>query len=1028
MTVDLPPFVPLRNHSAYSLLEGAITIPALADLALSHNFPAIGLADSNNLFGALEFSQTLAAKGIQPIIGCKMSVRIRHDEHRKDRGCDGSMVLLAQNEKGYQRLMTLSSMAWLDVEVTDDPHILLTSLLEDTEGLIALTGGFDGLLNRQVMGQGMKHAEENPLHLLEKLALAFPDRLYVELQRHGREEEKTTQTWLVEQAYAKGLPLVATNEAYFPTPDMYEAHDALLAIADASFIEVEDRRHVTAEHFFKSGEAMAHLFEDCPEALKNTVDIARRCSYRPLNRDPVLPGFTTKGLSEAEELARQARKGLQARLAKAEKFATEEDYQARLEHELDIISRMGFPGYFLIVADFIQWAKRQGIAVGPGRGSGAGSLVAWALTITDLDPLRFDLLFERFLNPERISMPDFDIDFCQERRGDVISYVQERYGQDRVASIITFGSLQARAVLRDVGRVMQLPLGLVDRLAKMIPNNPAHPVTLQQAIDGEPRLQRGYNEDPDVKRMIDIALRLEGLYRNAATHAAGLVIADRTLTDITPLYRDPRADLPATQFNMKWVEQAGLVKFDFLGLKTLTVMARCQAYLKERGVEVDLDTLPLDDAEVYALLGRGESIGVFQLESSGMRDVLRNMQPDSLEDLIALISLYRPGPMKNIDIYIDRKQGRSKADYLHPSLKPVLQETHGVIIYQEQVMKIAQLLSGYTLGEADILRKAMGKKQKAEMKRQKSRFLKGAKEKGVSQERASYIFELVAEFAGYGFNKSHAAAYALIAYQTAYLKTHYPVEFLAGLMSLDKANTDKLAALFQEARRMGVPVLPPDINESKADFSVKNGSILYALGAVRNVGLTAMDHVVKEREQQGPFKNLVDFAERLDARLINKRAFENLACSGAFDSLSVERGQAYAASETLTALAAQSSEARQNAQASLFSEKETEETIAFILPGGQTWTEDQILDEERAAIGFYLSGHPLDSLTQLLQDKHITFFAQAGERIQQGATALRLAGIVRKRQEKVSQKSGERFAFLRLSDPTGEFEVHEVFC
>ena len=682
-----------------------------------------------------------------------------------------------------------------------------------------------------------------------------------EIQRHGTAEERRVEPELLKLAYKLDIPLVATNQCYFPAREDFEAHDALICIAEGRYIAEDDRRKLTPEHYFKPRAEMMALFADLPEALETTVEIARRCAFRPRTHPPILPQFTKTGAAskkavnaaETEELCRQAREGLAERLriiGLAEGHS-EAEYRERLEFELGVIGKMKYSGYFLIVSDFIRWAKAHGIPVGPGRGSGAGSVVAWSLSITDLDPLRFGLLFERFLNPERVSMPDFDIDFCQDRRDEVIRYVQEKYGAGRVAQIITFGKLQARAVLRDVGRVLQMPYGQVDRLCKLVPNNPANPVTLEDAIDGEPKLQDERDNDPVVKRLLEIAQKLEGLYRHASTHAAGVVIGDRPLIDLVPLYRDPRSTLPVTQFNMKWVEPAGLVKFDFLGLKTLTVIQRALALIRERGIELDLATLGLDDRKTYELLARGDTVGVFQLESTGMRESLRRLKPDRFGDIIAMNSLYRPGPMDNIPTYINRKHGLEQVDYLHPLIEPVLQETYGVIIYQEQVMQIAQRLSSYTLGEADLLRRAMGKKIKAEMNKQKARFVSGAVKNGVDKGRADYIFELVAKFAGYGFNKSHAAAYALIAYHTAYLKANFPVEFLAATMSYDMANTDKLYMFVQEARRNKIAVLPPSLNASGVDFLPEDGAIRYCLAALKNFGRGAAEHIVAGREDIG---------------------------------------------------------------------------------------------------------------------------------------------------------------------------------
>lgn len=1016
-------FVHLRARSPYSLLEGAMRIGEIAQLCKSLSMPAVALTDTNNLFGALEFSEYISGAGVQPIIGCTFAVKLEADRPAEKVTPAGTLVLLAQDETGYRNLMALSSSAFLDVEPSEEPSITLQAILKRHEGLICLTGGYDGVLNRLICAEKAPKAGE----VLERLEQVFADRLYIELQRHGRAEEVKAEDWLVPEAYRRQIALVATNEPFFASPDRHEAHDALMCIAQSSYLIVDDRRKVTPDHDFKSAEAMRSLFADLPEAIDNTLDIARRCAYRPVTCAPILPRFPDlEGRTEAEELAARAREGLAARLAQVDAVAPASEYEARLAFELSVIERMGFPGYFLIVADFIQWAKAQGIPVGPGRGSGAGSVVAWALTITDLDPLRFGLLFERFLNPERVSMPDFDIDFCQERRGEVIRYVQERYGSDRVAQIITFGTLQARAVLRDVGRVMQIPYPVVDRIAKLVPNNPAQPVTLAEAMETEPKLQAMRREDTAVDRLVTVALQLEGLYRNASTHAAGVVIGDRPLPELVALYRDPRSDIPATQFNMKWVEPAGLVKFDFLGLKTLTVMARALDYVEaSTGQRIDLDAVPLDDPKAYELMASGDTIGVFQLESSGMRDTLKKVKPDTFEDIIALISLYRPGPMKNIDTYVERKFGRSAPDYLHPDLEPVLKETHGVIIYQEQVMQIAQILSGYSLGEADLLRRAMGKKKKEEMDQQRARFLSGARERGVDEAKASYIFDLVAEFAGYGFNKSHAAAYALIAYRTAWLKAHHPVAFMAALMSLDAGNTDKLAVFFQEARRMGVAVLGPDINRSRADFSVEAGAIRYGLGALRSAGFAAMEDLVRAREAGGVFSDLYDFANRIDPRSVNRRLLETLARAGAFDSVEPDRARALLAAETLCAIAQSAHAERESAQVSLFGgDAGSAQGLARpALPTCEPWESTRRLDEELAAIGFYLSGHPLDAYGEVLARRGVTSWSALLDRVKdENVKAARLAGIVRRRQEKLSRRN-ERFAFLTLSDASGEFEA-----
>jgi DNA polymerase-3 subunit alpha len=1010
-------FVHLRVRSAYSLLEGAIKADKLGALAAVAGMPAVAIADRANLYGALEFSQYAKDAGVQPIIGCALPVAGIGEGPPERWARMPTVVLLAQNEAGWRNLMALSSAAYLD-PAGDEPSVPWRLVAEHADGLILLSGGPDGPIDPLFVAGKAKEADA----ALSAMRAAFPDRFYVELQRHGLPNEQAAEPGLVEWAYANDIPLVATNDVYFDKPSMHGAHEALLCISDGAFLGQEDRRRVTPEHSFRSAEAMRQAFADLPEACDNTLDIARRCAFLVKKCDPILPRFDTgAGRSEPEELAWQAREGLKARLAVTPLAAPEQEYWDRLEREVGVIQKMGFSGYFLIVSDFIKWGKAHGVPVGPGRGSGAGSLVAWALTITDLDPLRFGLLFERFLNPERVSMPDFDIDFCQERRDEVITYVQEKYGKDRVAQIITFGTLQARAVLRDTGRVMQLPLGQVDRLCKMVPNNPANPVTLAKAIELEPRLQQARKEDAAVGPLLDTAMQLEGLYRNASTHAAGIVIGDRPLTELVPLYQDPRSDIPATQFNMKWVESAGLVKFDFLGLKTLTVLDRAQKYLKKRGADVDFGALPLDDAASYELMASGQTIGVFQLESQGMRDTLRKMRCGSIEEITALISLYRPGPMDNIDTFVDCKFGRKAVDYLHPMLEPVLKETYGVIVYQEQVMQIAQILAGYSLGQADLLRRAMGKKKKEEMDAQKAMFVKGASEKGVPAKQSDSIFELVAKFAGYGFNKSHAAAYALIAYQTGWLKANHPVEFFAASMSLDIANTDKLAVFYQDARRFGVKVRAPDINRSKADFDVEDGEVLYALGAVRNVGLEAMKHVVEVREAGGAFRDLFDYLERIDPKCVNKRALENLARAGAFDSLHPNRRQIVECADALIAYAQSVAAERASSQTTLFSTDSgaARPRLAKVEP----WIGPERLDEELSAVGFYLSGHPLEDMVEMLRRRRTTLMAEALQLAEDGQEAFRMAGVVRRRQERASARTGEKFAFVTFSDPTGEYEV-----
>jgi DNA polymerase-3 subunit alpha len=1034
-------FVHLRVHTAYSLSQGAVRVSELTELCIANDMPAVAVTDTGNLFGALEFALTAVKAGVQPVMGTVLAVtRTDGDLRTAVRPEPDRLVLLAQDETGYRNLMKLSSRSFLLTEGGLAPQVSMTDLASHADGLIALTGGPSGPLNRLFMAEQAAAARS----LAGELAAAFPGRLYVELQRHGLPEEEQVEAALVDLAYRLDLPLVATNDVHFPVADMYDAHDALLCIADGTYVGQRDRRRLTPEHWFKTASEMRALFDDLPEAVDNTLVVARRCAFHPTVRQPILPGFdTAAGRDEPEELRAQARTGLDARLARvhgapagnvAPDFAA--PYRDRLEFELSVIIQMGFAGYFLIVADFIGYAKRKGIPVGPGRGSGAGSVVAWALGITDLDPLRFGLLFERFLNPERISMPDFDIDFCQDRRDEVLEYVERKYGRDRVAQIITFGKLQARAVLRDVGRVLEMPYGQVDRLCKMVPNNPANPVKLADAVEGEPRLQEARRSDESVARLIDIALRLEGLYRHASTHAAGVVIGDRALDELVPLYRDPRAPMMVTQFSMKYAELAGLVKFDFLGLKTLTVIDRTLKLLRERDREIDISGLSLDDPETYAMLGRGETVGVFQLESSGMRQVLVDMKPDAFEDIIALVALYRPGPMENIPRFIACKKGEEEPDYIHPMIEPILRETRGVIIYQEQVMEIAKVLAGYTLGDADLLRRAMGKKIKAEMDAQREKFVSGAVANGVDRARATYIFDLVAKFAGYGFNKSHAACYALIAYQTAWLKANYPVEFLAASMSLDIGNTDKLGVFKKEIERLGIELRHPDINRSDVDFTVEyeppapdpanaetpaRGAVRYALSAIRNVGRHAMESVVAERRSSGVFADLFDFASRIDSRVVNKRQIENLTRAGAFDGLNRNRAQVLAATETLIRFAASATESRESGQASLFGGEATSSHLPR-LPEVQDWSAMERLSFEREAVGFYLSAHPLDSYAVALARLRVRPYADLVATLSAESRTVRLAGTVESVQERTSSR-GNRFAFLQLSDTSGSFEA-----
>ncbi|MCO6390446.1 DNA polymerase III subunit alpha [Aliihoeflea aestuarii] len=1024
-------FIHLRVHSAYSLLEGALPIGKIIGHAVKDRAPAIGIADTNNLFGALEFAQKAVKDGVQPIVGCQIDVNFadmaengRGNDRRFDRGL-APLVLIAANETGYANLVDLVSKSYLDVPAGEPVQVDAGWLPARAEGIICLTGG-----ERGPIGAAMK-VEQPALaaQRLLKLREWYGDRLYVELQRPVG-YDRAIEAASIDLAYTHDLPLVATNEAFFPISDDYDAHDALMAIAAGSVVAVDDRRRLTPDHFLRSQAEMAELFQDLPEALDSTIEIARRCSYYPTIRAPILPRFTGDSddaeaaiQAEADELARQAREGLDARLAAHGPTAgyTVEDYRERLAFELGIITRMKFPGYFLIVADFIKWGKAQGIPVGPGRGSGAGSLVAYALTITDVDPLRFSLLFERFLNPERVSMPDFDIDFCQDRREEVIRYVQGKYGREQVGQIITFGTLQARAVLRDVGRVLQMPYGQVDRLCKMVPANPANPVKLKDAVEAEPRFAEEVEKEPVVQNLLDIAMKLEGLYRHASTHAAGIVIGDRPLWQLVPMYRDPRSDMPVTQFNMKWVEQAGLVKFDFLGLKTLTVLQRAVDLIKRRGVDIDLSNIPLYDPETYAMLSRGETVGVFQVESAGMRKALVGMKPDCIEDIIALVALYRPGPMENIPIYNARKHGDEEIASIHPKIDHLVKETQGVIVYQEQVMQIAQELAGYSLGEADLLRRAMGKKIRAEMDKQRVRFVDGAVERGVTKPQSNFIFDLLAKFADYGFNKSHAAAYAIVSYQTAYLKAHYPTEFLAASMTYDMNNTEKLSDFRQDAMRLGIEVVPPSVMTSHRPFEVGEKKIFYALAAIKGVGEGAVDHIVEVRKER-PFQSLEDFCSRIDPKIVGKRVFESLIAAGAFDCFGHDRAALAAGLDRMMGLAARVSENAASGQADIFGAAMGAEPEKLHLPLAEPWLPAERLHREFNAVGFYLSAHPLDEYKSTLEKLRVQNWTEFQAAVKRGASAGRLAGTITSRQERRT-KTGNKMAILQLSDATGQYEA-----
>ena len=1033
-----PSFIHLRVHTEYSLLEGAIPVKKLPELAAKAGMPAVAVTDTNNMFCALEFSEGAVKAGVQPIIGCQVDLQYIKTEPGKRPEEPVGIVLLAQSEAGYMNLMKLNSALYVD-KGGQPPQVTLEELRAHHEGLICLSGGPEGPVGR-LLAQGQRPKAEA---LVRDLAAIFGDRLYIELQRHPVEgglpaAEKASERGHLEIAYALGLPIVATNDVYFPKPEFYEAHDALICIAEGAYVDQQEpRRRLTPQHYFKSPEEMATLFADLPEALENTVEIARRCAFKAYKRKPILPRFAD---DEVAELRRQAKEGLAARLAVIPHAVSVADYEARLEFELGIIEQMGFPGYFLIVADFIKWAKDHDIPVGPGRGSGAGSLVAYALTITDLDPLRYSLLFERFLNPERVSMPDFDIDFCMDRREEVIRYVQERYGREKVAQIITFGALLSKAAVRDVGRVLQMPYGQVDRLSKMIPVEGVKPVSIEKALADEPRLREEAKNEEVVNRLLTYAQQVEGLLRNASTHAAGVVIGDRPLDELVPLYQDPRSDMPATQFNMKWVEQAGLVKFDFLGLKTLTVIQNAVDLIKKSGRHLhiaadgtrlyepaegavdEIGAIPLDDAKSYELYSRAQTVAVFQVESSGMMDALKRMKPTCIEDIVALVALYRPGPMENIPTYCEVKNGQKDLESIHPTIDHILAETQGIIVYQEQVMQIAQVMAGYSLGGADLLRRAMGKKIAEEMAKERPKFIEGAKAThNVDVKKAGEVFDLLEKFANYGFNKSHAAAYAVVSYQTAWLKANHPVEFMAGVMNCDIHLTDKLGTYFQEVKKgLGIDYVPPCVNRSQATFDVAGGKLVYALGALKNVGVEAMKLIVEGRGAK-PFATLFDVARRVDLKRVGKRPLEMLARAGAFDALDPNRRRVFESLDPLVSYSAAIQEQKSSSQVSLFGEA-GDDLPEPRLPRCDDWLPAERLAEEFKAIGFYLSGHPLDDYLPALRRKQVLTLDEVAAKAERGPFIGRMAGVVAGRQERKSAR-GNRFAFAQLSDPTGQYEV-----
>jgi len=1025
--MSFKPFVPFRILSAYTMLEGAIDPKAMAKLAKERGFPAVAIADRNGLYGAVMFANACKAEGIQPIIGTLLGVA----RPSRDEGAEGKQVdylpLYAQDEAGYDNLCHLVSKAHLERPLEFEPHVRIGDLDGRTDGLIAFTGASEGAVTRLLAEGQQSHAEA----LLDRLQALFPDRLYIELARRGDPVEERAEAALVDLAYARDLPLVATNPANFAEPHMHKAHDAMLCIAGSTHVDAEERARSNPESYVKTYHMMEEAFADLPEAVQNTVVVAQRCAYAPPYRKPILPSLAGDLEGEARALEEDARKGLEARLEPYGEMSEEKRkvYFDRLQFEVDIINQMGFPGYFLIVADFIKWAKDHDIPVGPGRGSGAGSLVAWALTITDLDPIQLGLLFERFLNPERVSMPDFDIDFCETRRGEVIRYVQQKYGHDHVAQIITFGKLKARAVLRDTGRILQMSYGHVDRLCKMVPNHPTDPWTLPRALNGAADFKNEYDNDNEVKRLVDLAMQLEGFPRNSSTHAAGVVIGDRPLAKLVPLYRDPRSDMPVTQYDMKNVESSGLVKFDFLGLKTLSVLKKAVDLLKRREIDIDLSQLPLDDPKVYELMKAGNTVGVFQLESEGMRRTLTAVKPTNFGDIIALVSLYRPGPMDNIPLFGKRKAGEVAIEFPHAKLEGILAETYGIFVYQEQVMQAAQILAGYSLGDADLLRRAMGKKVQAEMDIQRERFVAGCKEvSGIEEAEANALFDLIDKFAGYGFNKSHAAAYALLAYQTAWLKAHYPEEFYAASMCFDMHQSEKLAIFVDDARRGGITVLPPSLNHSEAEYTVEQTddgyAVRYALAGIRNVGERAMEAIVEEREAAGRFESLKDLFERLPKGSMNSRQLEALISAGALDEFEANRAKLMANADMLLAVADAAERERSSGQAGLFGGEDSAVDDDLRLKDAEDWSLSEARAREKETMGFSFKQHATAAYREIASAQG----ARSHASLMSGGVpgGGRMGAVMAVQVEGASKgttKRGKPFIRADFSDASGQFSA-----
>ncbi len=1014
---NIKEFNNLKIHTQYSICEGAVKIDELSSYCKENKIKSVGICDSLNLCGALEFAEKISKAGTQPIIGTQINFQ--------SDGIIGKIPLFASSKLGYKNLIKLSSKSYLESDEKEFPHCKIQTLKETNQDLVLLSGNHHGFFGKLFKLNKLNQAEK----ILKELKNIFSDKFYLEIQRHSEVDEEAFENYLIKISKDLDIPLIATQEVYYLYPDMYEAHDALTCIGSKSFVDETDRIKFSNQHFFKKDEEVKKLFSDIPEALENNYNFAYRFNFKPKRSDPILPTVETKkGISIEDELLNQAKQGLKNRLEnfifKKKKVLDKSNitklYERRLTHELNIINSMNYPGYFLIVSDYIRWSKKNNIPVGPGRGSGAGSLVAYCLDITDLDPIEFDLIFERFLNPDRISMPDFDIDFCEEKRDLVFEYLKSKY-KNGVAHIITFGKLKARMALRDVGRVIGLPYGYVDKICKMIPFDPSRPLTLQESINREPRFKEEIKNNKKVEKLLELSLKLEGLNRNMATHAAGVVIAGNNLSQEVPLYKDYSANLilPSTQFDMYSSENAGLVKFDLLGLTTLTVINKTLKMVNSKNKNLDISKINLHDQNVFKLLATGETTGLFQLESTGVRETLRQMRPNKFDDIIALVALYRPGPMGNIPIYNDCKNGLKKPDYIHEVLEKILKPTYGIIIYQEQVMQIAQTLAGFTAGEADILRRAMGKKKRAELERQKERFIDGAIKNGIKKDVANYVFTKIEPFAEYGFNKSHAAAYALIAYQTAYLKTYYKEEFIAASMSTALTNTDKLREYVEELKRLKVDVIRPSINSCSADFKPEKNKIFYGLGAIKNVGFEAISNIVEERKKNGKFSSIIDFIKRTDPKNVNKLQLEGLVKSGAFDEIEKDRGKLFFSIPKIIQKIKNNYDNKISNQKDLFEEIDFGQEEVFEFESKKTWSKKEILAEEFSSLGFYISDHPLNEFKGIFDELNIVSYKKF---LESNVSDALVAGTIMSIQEKKSLK-GTPFAIVKFSDNSGEFEV-----